>query len=66
MMACSTTNDNVYGFSSFLISGLFKQPAGSDYVPLVNLIGVYFQIRDDLMNLQSPEVTRPHQFPSAS
>ncbi|KAF5379592.1 hypothetical protein D9757_009285 [Collybiopsis confluens] len=26
-----------------------------DYVPLVNLIGVYFQIRDDLMNLQSPE-----------
>jgi geranylgeranyl pyrophosphate synthase len=29
---------------------------GSDYVPLVNLIGVYFQIRDDLMNLQSTEV----------
>lgn len=28
----------------------------SDYVPLVNLIGVYFQIRDDLMNLQSTEV----------
>ncbi|KAJ3832299.1 farnesyltranstransferase [Lentinula raphanica] len=28
-----------------------------DYVPLVNLIGVYFQIRDDLMNLQSPEYT---------
>ncbi|PPQ88273.1 hypothetical protein CVT25_005436 [Psilocybe cyanescens] len=27
-----------------------------DYVPLVNLIGVYFQIRDDLMNLQSTEV----------
>ncbi|KAF5353052.1 hypothetical protein D9758_008790 [Tetrapyrgos nigripes] len=26
-----------------------------DYVPLVNLIGVYFQIRDDLMNLQSIE-----------
>ncbi|KAK1236301.1 hypothetical protein PQX77_000462 [Marasmius sp. AFHP31] len=26
-----------------------------DYVPLVNLIGVHFQIRDDLMNLQSPE-----------
>ncbi|KAG8741195.1 geranylgeranyl pyrophosphate synthetase [Ceratobasidium sp. 414] len=24
-----------------------------DYVPLVNLIGVYFQIRDDYMNLQS-------------
>ncbi|KAJ3996196.1 isoprenoid synthase domain-containing protein [Lentinula boryana] len=28
-----------------------------DYVPLVNLIGVYFQIRDDLLNLQSPEYT---------
>ncbi|KAG7087470.1 hypothetical protein E1B28_013435 [Marasmius oreades] len=26
-----------------------------DYIPLVNLIGVHFQIRDDLMNLQSPE-----------
>ncbi|KAJ7853532.1 isoprenoid synthase domain-containing protein [Mycena olivaceomarginata] len=28
-----------------------------DYVPLVNLIGVYFQIRDDYMNLQSNEYT---------
>jgi len=28
-----------------------------DYVPLVNLIGIYFQIRDDLMNLQSTEYT---------
>ncbi|KAJ4471416.1 farnesyltranstransferase [Lentinula aciculospora] len=28
-----------------------------NYVPLVNLIGVYFQIRDDLLNLQSPEYT---------
>ena len=27
-----------------------------DYVPLVNLIGVYFQIRDDYMNLQSSQV----------
>ncbi|KAF7377699.1 hypothetical protein MSAN_00192900 [Mycena sanguinolenta] len=26
-----------------------------DYVPLVNLIGVHFQIRDDYMNLQSGE-----------
>jgi len=32
----------------------------SDYIPLVNLLGVYFQIRDDYMNLQSTEV-RPHQ-----
>ena len=28
----------------------------SDYVPLVNLIGVHFQIRDDYMNLQSTQV----------
>jgi len=28
----------------------------SDYVPLVNLIGVYFQVRDDYMNLQSDQV----------
>jgi geranylgeranyl pyrophosphate synthase len=27
----------------------------SDYVPLVNLIGIYFQIRDDYMNLQSDQ-----------
>ncbi|EIN06618.1 terpenoid synthase [Punctularia strigosozonata HHB-11173 SS5] len=26
-----------------------------DYVPLVNIIGIYFQIRDDYMNLQSTE-----------
>ncbi|KAJ6582583.1 isoprenoid synthase domain-containing protein [Mycena vulgaris] len=25
-----------------------------DYVPLMNLIGIFYQIRDDLMNLQSP------------
>ncbi|GBE83942.1 Geranylgeranyl pyrophosphate synthase [Sparassis crispa] len=28
-----------------------------DYVPLVNLFGVYYQIRDDYMNLQSTEYT---------
>lgn len=28
----------------------------SDFVPLVNVFGVYFQIRDDYMNLQSTEV----------
>ncbi|KAF9449268.1 terpenoid synthase [Macrolepiota fuliginosa MF-IS2] len=28
-----------------------------DYIPLVNLIGIFFQIRDDLMNLQSTEYT---------
>ncbi|KAJ7434330.1 hypothetical protein B0H11DRAFT_1938725 [Mycena galericulata] len=27
-----------------------------DYVPVINLIGVYYQMRDNLMNLQSPVV----------
>ena len=31
--------------------------ATSDYIPLVNLISVFFQIRDDYMNLQSAEVS---------
>jgi len=31
--------------------------SGVDYTPLVSLFGIYFQIRDDLMNLQSPEYT---------
>ncbi|KAJ3818362.1 farnesyltranstransferase [Lentinula raphanica] len=50
MMACSTTKTDVHP-SICLIA------VSRDYVPLVNLIGVYFQIRDDLMNLQSPEYT---------
>ncbi|EGO26372.1 hypothetical protein SERLADRAFT_447591 [Serpula lacrymans var. lacrymans S7.9] len=28
-----------------------------DYIPLVDLIGIYFQIRDDYMNLQSTQYT---------
>lgn len=28
----------------------------SDYIPLTNLIGIYYQIRDDYMNLQSNQV----------
>ncbi|KAG8805225.1 geranylgeranyl pyrophosphate synthetase [Serendipita sp. 399] len=32
-----------------------KSPSKTDYVPLVDLIGVYFQIRDDYMNLQSDQ-----------
>ncbi|OCF55052.1 geranylgeranyl diphosphate synthase, type III [Kwoniella mangroviensis CBS 10435] len=32
-----------------------KSESGVDYVPLVNLISVWFQIRDDYMNLQSTE-----------
>ncbi|KDR70517.1 hypothetical protein GALMADRAFT_1350432 [Galerina marginata CBS 339.88] len=30
---------------------------GRDYIPLVNLFGVFFQIRDDFLNLQSSEYT---------
>ncbi|KDQ56446.1 hypothetical protein JAAARDRAFT_208125 [Jaapia argillacea MUCL 33604] len=33
-----------------------------DYVPLVNLIGVYFQIRDDYMNLDSSQYTKNKGF----
>ncbi|KIJ51381.1 hypothetical protein M422DRAFT_58906 [Sphaerobolus stellatus SS14] len=32
-----------------------KSASDVDYVPLVNLFGIYFQIRDDYMNLQSSE-----------
>ncbi|KAL0572018.1 hypothetical protein V5O48_009939 [Marasmius crinis-equi] len=40
-----------------LMMAMAKTNAGVDYVPLVNLIGVYFQIRDDLMNLSSANYT---------
>ncbi|KAL4068696.1 isoprenoid synthase domain-containing protein [Scleroderma yunnanense] len=33
-----------------------------DYVPLVNLFGIYFQIRDDYMNLQSTEYSNNKGF----
>ncbi|CAE6456442.1 unnamed protein product [Rhizoctonia solani] len=36
-----------------------------DYVPLVNLIGVYFQIRDDYMNLQSSQASLAPLIPHA-
>lgn len=35
---------------------------GIDYVPLVNMIGIFFQIRDDFMNLQSTEYSRNKGF----
>lgn len=37
-------------------------PKSIDLVPLVNVIGVYFQIRDDYMNLQSTEYTNNKGF----
>ncbi|PCH35749.1 terpenoid synthase [Wolfiporia cocos MD-104 SS10] len=47
MMACATTNVDVCASTSFV--------PHMDYVPLVNLFGIYYQIRDDYMNLQSPQ-----------
>ena len=35
----------------------FQSLTGSDYVPLVNLIGILFQIRDDYQNLQDTQYT---------
>ncbi|PPR01423.1 hypothetical protein CVT24_001897 [Panaeolus cyanescens] len=40
-----------------LMMAMAQTNVGVDYVPLVNLIGVYFQIRDDLMNLSSANYT---------
>ncbi|KAI9465206.1 terpenoid synthase [Lactarius psammicola] len=40
-----------------LMMACASQNANVDYVPLVNLIGIYFQIRDDYMNLQNNEYT---------
>ncbi|EIM86252.1 terpenoid synthase [Stereum hirsutum FP-91666 SS1] len=33
-----------------------------DYIPLVNLLGEYFQVRDDYMNLDSPAYTQSKGF----
>jgi geranylgeranyl pyrophosphate synthase len=41
--------------SELIIYGASSNVTRSDYVPLVNLIGIYFQIRDDYMNLQSDQ-----------
>jgi hypothetical protein len=40
----------------FLFFGWMIYSFDRDYVPLVDLIGVFFQIRDDLLNLSSAEV----------
>jgi len=45
-----------------LLIGCGTQNTGIDYVPLANLIGLFFQIRDDLMNLDSAEYTRAKGF----
>lgn len=38
-----------------LMMALATKNLDVDFIPLVNIIGVYFQIRDDYMNLQSTE-----------
>ncbi|KAI0262197.1 terpenoid synthase [Gloeopeniophorella convolvens] len=38
-----------------LMMACASQNTDVDYVPLVNLIGIYFQVRDDYMNLQSEQ-----------
>jgi geranylgeranyl diphosphate synthase type 3 len=59
MMACATTNIDVYDY----LNPVNRFVPFSDYVPFVNLIGVFFQIRDDLMNLQSAEVNKLSESP---
>ena len=60
MMACSTTNSDVCVALVLCICGSIHIYSWlvffSDYVPLVNIFGIYFQIRDDYMNLQSTQV----------
>jgi hypothetical protein len=40
----------------------FVSCGDSDYVPLVNLLGIYFQIRDDYCNLRSKNVGSCYYF----
>lgn len=64
-LACPTEEEYIYMVNN-KTGGLFRigiklmMACGTtntdiDYIPLVNLLGVYFQIRDDYMNLQSTE-----------
>lgn len=57
MMACCTTNSDVHVPLKLYLKNRLLTITNRNYVPLVNLIGVFFQIRDDLMNLQSAEVS---------
>ncbi|KAG8838218.1 geranylgeranyl pyrophosphate synthetase [Serendipita sp. 411] len=52
----SMVNNKTGGLLRLAIKLMMAKSASKiDYVPLVNLIGVYFQIRDDYMNLQSDQ-----------
>ena len=54
-MTCATTSRDMFvNYSSALKTTNCHHC--SDYIPLVNLIGVFYQIRDDYSNLASKEV----------
>lgn len=56
MMAHSTTNCDVYVYYESLSTLPILTTHRSDYVPLIQIFGIFFQIRDDYMNLQSTQV----------
>ncbi|TFY76853.1 hypothetical protein EWM64_g7159 [Hericium alpestre] len=45
-----------------LLTACSSEPSTIDYVPLFNLFGVFFQIRDDLMNLDDNEYEKNKGF----
>jgi len=57
MMECATTNMDV--LVRRITPRILIEPHSRNYIPLINLIGIYFQIRDDYMNLQSNLVCAP-------
>ena len=58
MEATSTEPDKGYASLVLNVRQLLTCHAYSAYVPLVNLIGVLFQIADDYLNLRSDTVCR--------
>lgn len=65
LLQCPTVEEYIYMVNN-KTGGGFRMPVklmmalatknlDVDFIPLVNIIGVYFQIRDDYMNLQSTE-----------
>lgn len=65
MMAASPEFPPRYSLPYYIVSydiGADATVYHRDYVPLANLIGIIFQIRDDYVNLQSVQVS--HSSPS--
>jgi len=48
--------------SFFVLQLKQKKNSHPDYVPLVNILGVQFQIRDDYLNLKSDQVSYDYHF----